>query len=232
MQNRAVFLDRDGVINRYSYDAESGTFDSPASPAAFKILPGVGEAIASLNREHVPVIVVSNQPGIAQGKFSTAQLDAVNEEMRVQLAAFGAHLDAALYCRHHPEGLLPGYATACECRKPKPGLLLRAASERNIDLAHSFFIGDGVPDILAGRAARVKTVLIAGFRCTVCEEFAALGAVPDFVARDLNEAVRLIAPLVLSGIHVAWRNNAAQSAKATGSQTHRCILRSQPAPSA
>ena len=228
MQNRVVFLDRDGVINRYSYNAESGTFDSPASPAAFHILPGVGEAIACLNKEHIPAIVVSNQPGIAQGKFSTAQLDAINEEMRVQLAAFGAHLDGVLYCRHHPEGVLPDYATACECRKPKPGLLLRAACERNIDLAHSFFIGDGVPDILAGRAAHVKTVLIAGFRCTVCEEFAARGAVPDFVARDLNEAVRLIGPLLLSGIHVAWRNEARRSSRPAGSETHPCLLRSQP----
>jgi D-glycero-D-manno-heptose 1,7-bisphosphate phosphatase len=228
MQNRAVFLDRDGVVNRYSYDAESGTFDSPASPAAFKLLAGAGEAIASLNRLAVPVIVVSNQPGIALGKFSTVQLDAVNEEMRVQLAAWGAHLDGVLYCRHHPGGVLPGYATACECRKPKPGLLLRAARERNIDLAHSFFIGDGVPDILAGRAAGVKTVLIAGLRCTVCEEFAARGAVPNFVARDLEEAVRLIGQFLLNGIHVAWRNATRPSSRPAGVETHPCILRTQP----
>jgi D-glycero-D-manno-heptose 1,7-bisphosphate phosphatase len=228
MKNRAVFLDRDGVVNRYSYDAESGTFDSPASPAVFKLLPFVGEAIASLNNDHIPVVVVSNQPGIAQGKFSTVQLDAINEEMRVRLAVFGAHLEGVLYCRHDPEGTVPGYSIACDCRKPKPGLLLRAAQERNIDLAHSFFIGNGVQDILAGRAAGVKTVLIAGFWCTVCEEFAARGAVPDFVARDLNEAVRRIEPFLLSGIHVAWRNEARRSSRSAGSETHPCLLRSHP----
>ena len=150
MKTRAVFLDRDGVINRYAYDAESGTFDSPAHPAAFELMPGAGEAIAALNRLRVPVIVVSNQPGIAKGKFSVALLDRINEEMRVQLAHFDARLEAVLYCRHHPDGTVPGYSGACECRKPKPGLILRAAQERNVDLGRSFFIGDGVPDILAG----------------------------------------------------------------------------------
>lgn len=230
MQNRAVFLDRDGVINRYSYDAESGTFDSPAHPSAFQLLPGAGEAIAALNRFHAPVIVVSNQPGIAKGKFSTAQLDAINEEMRVQLASYGARLDGILYCRHHPEGILPAYATLCECRKPKPGLLLRAACERNIELSQSFFIGDGVPDILAGRAACVKTVLIGGSRCTVCDEFVSRGAIPDFVVHDLGDAVRLVSQFLLNGIHLAWRNTPALSPQPAGVETHACVLRSPLAP--
>ena len=227
MQNRAVFLDRDGVINRYAYDAESGTFDSPSVPTAFQLLPGVGESIAALNHLHVPVVVVSNQPGVAKGKFSTVQLDAINEEMRVQLGRYGAHLDGILYCRHHPEGTVSAYRSVCECRKPKPGLLLRAARERNIDLTQSFLIGDGVPDILAGRAASVKTVLLTGLRCTVCEEFASRGAIPDFVASDLSEAVRLIGQFLLSGIHVAWRNTAARPQRSGEVEAHACVLKPQ-----
>jgi D,D-heptose 1,7-bisphosphate phosphatase len=142
MKRLAVFLDRDGVINRYAYDPEFGTFDSPARAEHFELLPGAGEAIASLNRLNLPVIVVSNQPGIAHGKFTTSQLDAINEAMRLQLARSGARIDAVYYCRHHPDGAVAAYRADCDCRKPKPGMLLRAAGERNIDLQRSFLVGE------------------------------------------------------------------------------------------
>jgi D-sedoheptulose 7-phosphate isomerase len=192
MKRPAVFLDRDGVINRYAYDAESGTFDSPAHPERFELLPGAGEAIAALNQLKLPVIVVSNQPGIAKGKFTPWQLDAVNEAMRLRLALSGARLDAVYYCRHHPEATLETYRADCDCRKPKPGLLLRAARERNIDLERSFLVGDGVPDILAGRAAGVTTLLLGSPVCTVCEEFSSRGAIPHLSVRDLRHAARVI----------------------------------------
>jgi D-glycero-D-manno-heptose 1,7-bisphosphate phosphatase len=192
VKKRAVFLDRDGVINRYAYRSEFGTIDSPAHPAEFSLLDGAGEGIAALNRIDLPVIVISNQPGIAKGKFSPALLDAINEEMRAQLARHGARVDAIYYCRHHPEGTVPEYRTDCDCRKPKPGLFVRAAAERNLDLAACFGIGDGVPDVLAGRAAGVTTLLLAPTRCTVCEEFAARGAVPDLLVRDLLHAAGMI----------------------------------------
>ena len=161
MKKRAVFLDRDGVINRYSYKAEFGTVDTPANPAEFHLLPGAGEAIAALNQLGLLVIVVSNQPGIAKGKLTPQLLGAINEEMRMQLAGAGAYIDAAYFCLHHPDAVVAAYRSDCDCRKPKPGLLLRAAREHNLDLGESFFIGDDVPDILAGRAAGVTTILLA-----------------------------------------------------------------------
>ncbi len=199
MKRLAVFLDRDGVINRYAYDPEFGTFDSPAHPEHFELLPGAGEAIASLNRLNLPVIVVSNQPGIAHGKFTTLQLDAINEAMRLQLARSGARIDAVYYCRHHPNATVDAYRVDCDCRKPKPGMLLRAASERNIDLQRSFLVGDGVPDILAGRSLGVTTLLLCAPNCAVCEEFASRGAVPNFPVRDLRHAVQVIADTLFGG---------------------------------
>jgi D-sedoheptulose 7-phosphate isomerase len=199
MKTSAVFLDRDGVINRYAYNAELGTVDTPTNLSEFQLLPGAAEAIATLNRLDLPVVVVSNQPGIAKGKMSPKLLDAINEEMRTQLARAGARLDAVLYCRHHPDAVVAGYRADCECRKPKPGLLLRAALERNLDLGQSFFVGDDVSDVLAGRAAGVTTILLSQHRCTVCEEFSSRGAVPHLLARDLGDAVNAIAEMRATG---------------------------------
>lgn len=217
MKRSAVFLDRDGVINRYVYNAEFGTVDSPVHPREFQLLPGAGEAIASFNRMGLPAVVVSNQPGIAKGKMTAALLDAINEEMRLQLAASGARLDAVLYCRHHSESVFAEYRRVCDCRKPKPGMLLRAASERSLDLSRSFFIGDDVPDVLAGRAAGVTTVLLSPRRCAVCEEFAARGANPHHVVSSLSTAVVLIGDL-LAG------RTAAAAASAEECATASCLL--------
>jgi D-sedoheptulose 7-phosphate isomerase len=196
MKKRAVFLDRDGVINRYAYNAEFGTVDTPTTPEQFELLAGAGEAIAELNQLGLPVIVVSNQPGIAKGKLTPQLLDAITTKMVKQLAAAGARLDEVLYCLHHPEATLAKYRATCDCRKPSPGLFLRAAKKWKLNLAGSFLVGDGVQDILAGRAAGVTTVLLASRRCTVCEEFASRGALPDCVAGDLKQAARAISEML------------------------------------
>jgi len=192
MKNRAVLLDRDGVVNRYVYNTEFGTVDSPGHPDEFDLLPGVAEAVAQFNQMGLRVVIVSNQPGIAKGKFTPWLLDAINEKMRAQLALADAHLDGILYCRHHPEAVFDEYRVDCDCRKPEPGLLLRAAKEHDLDLSQSFIVGDDVPDVLAGRAAGVTTLLISPHRCTVCEEFSSRGAHPDYVVRDLKGAAALV----------------------------------------
>ncbi|MGA2509571.1 MAG: HAD family hydrolase [Candidatus Acidiferrales bacterium] len=196
MKRRAVFLDRDGVINRYAHNPELGTIDSPATPREFELLPGAGEAIAELNRMNLPVVVVSNQPGIAHGKFTPELLDGINEAMRARLAWDGARLSAVLYCRHHPHARLPEYRIDCECRKPKPGLFLRAAREHNLDLSASFLIGGGLADVLAGCAAGVTTLLVAPHRGSLHPECATGGSEPDLFVRDLRHAVSAIRALL------------------------------------
>lgn len=158
--NRAVFLDRDGVINAAPYNAEEGKYDSPYTLADFRFLPGVKQAIRLLNQKGWMAIVVSNQPGIAKGKCSAPFLEALNERMRAKLAASGAHLDAIYYCLHHPQALVPELREACQCRKPRPGLLLTAACDLQVDLTSSYIIGDSLQDVEAGLAAGCKTILI------------------------------------------------------------------------
>lgn len=158
--NRAVFLDRDGVINAAPYNAEEGKYDSPYTVADFRFLPGAKQAIRLLNQEGWLTVVVSNQPGIAKGKCSAPFLEALNERMRAGLAASGAHLDAIYYCLHHPQALVAKLREACQCRKPRPGLLLAAARDLQIDLTTSYIVGDSLKDVEAGLAAGCKPIMI------------------------------------------------------------------------
>jgi D-glycero-D-manno-heptose 1,7-bisphosphate phosphatase len=192
MPSNAIFLDRDGVINPYVYNAEFGTVDSPNSPDEFTLIPGAGEAVAEFNRLGFLVVVVSNQPGIAKGKFTPALLEQVDAKMRAGIAACGGKLDAVYYCFHHPDAVVPVYREHCECRKPRPGMLLEAARQLDIDLKNSYMIGDGVTDIEAGRAAGTHTVFIGQSKPYVFEAFEKHGVQPDFMAPTLSDAVEII----------------------------------------
>ena len=192
MSQRAVFLDRDGVINAYTYNREFGTINSPANQHEFALLPGTAEAIAKLNEAGLLTIVVSNQPGVAKGKFTRAILEAVTQKMTASLEAQRAKLDGIYYCLHHPEAFLPEYRAVCGCRKPQPGLLVLAAQERNIDLARSYTVGDGVTDVQAGQAAGTITLFLSSVKCYACNELARHGAIPDFTVSSLSEAAELI----------------------------------------
>jgi len=189
---RAVFLDRDGVINAMWDDPEHGTVDSPLNPEQFRLLPRVGEAICLLRNEGFLCIVVSNQPIVAKGKSTPSLLDAITERMHSDLAKAGAKLDAVYYCLHHPQAVLEKYRSECECRKPKPGLLIKASRELDIDLARSYMIGDGLSDIEAGCQAGCTTILLGGGKCYVCKRMQTLNVMPDLIARDLFEAAELI----------------------------------------
>jgi D,D-heptose 1,7-bisphosphate phosphatase len=192
MKARAVFLDRDGVINPYVSHPEFGTVDSPARASEFSLFPGVGASISRLNQLGLLVVVISNQPGIAKRKFSLSHLDAITTKMRASVRSSGGKIDAVYYCRHHPDSFLPFYRKNCECRKPKPGLLLMAASDCNIDIPGSYTVGDGVTDILAGAAAGTTTIFVSARKCYVCDELARHSAKPDFIVRDLWEASEVI----------------------------------------
>ena len=124
---RAVFLDRDGVINDMVYNAEFGLVDSPANPDQLNLLPGVGDSIAALNEMGFKVFIVSNQPGIAKGKFNSDLLRSMTEKMLRGVAQSGGKIDKVYYCLHHPKAQVESYRISCDCRKPRPGLLTRAA---------------------------------------------------------------------------------------------------------
>jgi D-sedoheptulose 7-phosphate isomerase len=192
MSQRAVFLDRDGVINAYAYNPEFGTVDSPANPDEFALLPGTAEAITKLKEAGLLAIVVSNQPGIAKGRFTLKLLEAMTEKMKQLIAGAGGKLDAVYYCPHHPEGTIDGYRLACQCRKPSPGLLHQAAREWGIDLGKSYMVGDGVVDVLTGRQAGTRTVFVSPRKGYILSELERQNAWPDLIAGHLPQAVELI----------------------------------------
>jgi D,D-heptose 1,7-bisphosphate phosphatase len=189
---RAVFLDRDGTINRMVYNSEFGLVDSPANPDEFDLLPRVGEAIHRINQLGFLAIVVSNQPGIAKARFSMPLLEATTSKMHLELERADARLDGVYYCLHHPQARLEEYRLVCECRKPKPGMLRQAARDLEIDLSRSYLIGDGVTDLLAGQLAGSQTIFLCSRKCYVCDEMARQQVQPNYVVANLSEAVHVI----------------------------------------
>lgn len=155
-KQKAVFLDRDGTINR-----NVGFLRNIDN---FELLPGVAEAIRRINASGYLAIVITNQPVVARGEITLDQLQEIHYKMETLLGADGAYLDAIYYCPHHPdkgfEGEISELKIECDCRKPKPGMLLIAAKEYNIDLRQSWMIGDSENDIKAGVAAGCKTALV------------------------------------------------------------------------
>ena len=188
---KAVFLDRDGTINEIVYYQDLGIVDSPFTVEQFKLLPGVSEAIKILNQSGFKVILASNQPGIAKGHFSEDTFEKIKEKMKTELAKHGARLDGEYYCLHHPEAKNEEYKKNCECRKPKPGLLLKAAKELNIDLPNSWMVGDGLTDIEAGKRAGCKTILIGRMKCELCRLMDEKNT-PIHVVQDLYSAIDVI----------------------------------------
>ena len=155
-KQKAVFLDRDGVINKYVGFLRN--IDE------FELLPGVAEAIKKINESGYLCIVVTNQPVISRGEVTVAELDEIHNKMETLLGLDGCYVDALYYCPHHPhkgyEGEVPELKIDCDCRKPKPGMLLKAAADFNIDLESSWMVGDGENDIKAGKNAGCKTAYI------------------------------------------------------------------------
>lgn len=157
-KQKAIFLDRDGTINKYMNFLQD--IDD------FELLDEVAEAIRKINASGYLAIVVTNQPVIARGEVTVSQLQEIHNKMETLLGLEGAYLDAIYYCPHHPHkgyaGEIPALKIDCDCRKPKPGMLLKAAVDFNIDLAQSFMVGDGENDVKAGLAAGCRSILING----------------------------------------------------------------------
>lgn len=181
----AVFLDRDGTLNR--------EVDYLADPAGLELLPGVGEALRELADAGYRLVVVTNQSGVARGLLDEPTLLRVHDALRAALARHGVALDRIAYCPHHPEVGPPPYRRSCECRKPRPGLLADAARELDLDLERSWIVGDSERDLLAGAALGLPGVLVAtGKGRRERERLAAAGRPPRHFAADLREAARIV----------------------------------------
>lgn len=160
-KQKAIFLDRDGTINKY--------VGFLTKPEQFELLPGVAEAIKMINRSGYLAIVVTNQPVIARGDCTWEELQQIHDKMETELGKEGAFLDAIYICPHHKDKGFEGerleYKYDCDCRKPKPGLLLQAAKDFNIDISQSIIIGDSENDLLSGISAGVRKSLIIKDEC-------------------------------------------------------------------
>jgi D-glycero-D-manno-heptose 1,7-bisphosphate phosphatase len=152
MSRRAVFLDRDGVLVQ-----ERGYLTRPSE---MEVVAGAYEAVRALRRLGFEVIVVTNQSAVARGLLSVGELDVLHEELLERFAAADAPLDGVYACPHHPEGTVTALRRVCDCRKPAPGLVLRAARERRIALEGSWLVGDQWSDLECARAAGVAAVLV------------------------------------------------------------------------
>ncbi len=183
----SVFLDRDGTINE-----QMGYINHISR---FVLLPGVIQAIRRLNSLQVPVVVVTNQSGLARGYFPESLLQTVHEEMRRQLQAEGAHVDGIYVCPHHPEARQERFRQNCTCRKPKTGLLEQAAAELKLDLSRSYMVGDRWSDLRCGAAAGTATVLVRTGYGRGEELYIGPQETlqPDYVADDLLAATAWIA---------------------------------------
>jgi len=178
----AIFLDKDGtLIADVPYNVD---------PAQIRLLPGALDGTRALHAAGYRLVVVTNQSGVARGYFPESALIAVEATLRNLLGAADVPLAGFYSCPHHPDGSVPAYARECDCRKPAPGMLLRAAREGDLDLAHSWMIGDILNDVEAGHRARCRAVLVNNGGET--EWLPGPGRTPDLTAPDLLTAARLI----------------------------------------
>jgi D-glycero-D-manno-heptose 1,7-bisphosphate phosphatase len=181
---RAVFLDRDGTLIE-----EVGYLDRVER---LELYPWTIDAVRALNRAGLRVVLVSNQSGVARGFFTETIVDEVHRALASRLAEGGARLDAYYYCPHHPDGKVTAYAIACECRKPKRGLVDRAVRELGVDPARSFVVGDRWLDVELARSVGARGVLVRTGYGAAEEARAPAGVAADAVVDNLAGAVSWI----------------------------------------
>ena len=184
--NKAVFLDRDGVITKeppyYAHRIDQ-----------LELIPKSAEAIRLLNESGFKVIVVSNQSGVARGYYQERDIKIYNKAMKKKLEEKNAYIDAIYYCPHHPEAIIEKYKIDCDCRKPKPGMLKRAKEDLDLNLKGSFLIGDKMSDIEAGYRAGCKTILVlTGQGNDELKKISKMDIKPNYISKDLFTAIQII----------------------------------------
>jgi len=181
----AIFLDRDGVLNELVPDPISGEGESPLRVADVRLIDGAAAAAARLRAAGFVLAGVTNQPAAAKGTLGIEALQAIHARVLELLADEGVVLDGWRICLHHPEGQVEALSGPCDCRKPAPGMLLDLAGELSIDLPRSWMVGDTDTDVLAGRAAGCRTVLVT-HRLSAHKRSDTMAA--DLEVSNLNEA--------------------------------------------
>lgn len=181
MSYRALFLDRDGTLVQPRH--------YPSRPEDLCLYDGIGPKLRCLQQAGFLLVVITNQAGIARGYFGEAALRRMHEHLARELARFQVYLDGIYYCPHHPDGTIAELAIRCDCRKPQPGMLLRAAADLDIDLQRSWFVGDILDDVEAGNRAGCRTILVdLGTESLPDRPVRS----PHFVARDTRHALTIV----------------------------------------
>ena len=185
---KAVFLDRDGVLNELVFNPVTGEYEPPHSPEDLVLFPGVLESLQHLHNSGFELFLVSNQPDYAKGKTTLENLKAVHEKLVSILREAGLTFTEYYYCYHHPRGIVPAFTFDCECRKPKPHFLYKAERDYGIDLKNSWMIGDRDSDIECGKSAGVHTILVENIHSSLYRG----SSQPDFSVANLKIAAQII----------------------------------------
>ena len=183
------------MLNELVFYKDQGRVGSPLSARQLKVTPYAAETVKGLRDLGAKLVVISNQPGVAKKQFSFKELVRMNNKIKMELAKGGTEIDGEYYCLHHPNALIRKYRQVCNCRKPGPGLLEKAASDLNIKLEDSFFVGDSLVDVKAGKAAGVKTILVATMTDLLNRVIQDEKTEPDFIVGKFSDTVSLVKKL-------------------------------------
>lgn len=192
---KAFFLDRDGVIIHMVYNRENGLVHTVLDKSQIKFVPYIFKLLIKIKRLGFKIIIISNQPDIALKKISAKSFIAITKTINKKLEEKGIFFDDEYYCFHHPYSRLKKFKKKCTCRKPGISLLVKAAQKHHINLKKSWFIGDGVNDIIAGHKAGCKTILLTNSEETeylrIFEE-KLQGIKPNYIVKNLKEVIAIL----------------------------------------
>ena len=191
-KNKAIFLDRDGVINDLVYYSDEGILDSPNSVEQFTLLPKVIDSLKILRKLGFLLILISNQPGIAKEKYTHDEFERIKKKMEFELNSSDIYLNDQFYCFHHPNSKLKDYKLKCKCRKPNTKLVLDAVKKHQIDLTKSYIIGDGFVDLQLAKNLDCSSILIGNLSSTLSKQLSEKKLSPVWIAHDLFEAATFL----------------------------------------
>ena len=186
--SKAVFLDRDGVINELVFNSKTNEYESPHELKDLELMPDVLPSIKRLFEAGYYIFVISNQPSFAKGKTTLENIKEIQVELKRQIEVHNINIKEYYYCYHHPQGIVPGYSGECDCRKPKPFFINKAKDDYDLDLSDSWIIGDQDSDIECGKNAGIRTILIHN-RHSASKRGRSR---PDYSTNNLFESVNLI----------------------------------------